>query len=155
MVRIQTVTVEGSAPLLFPRSPRGHVTFGPSSRPPSKEGSRGASIVVSFRPPWDLDACPSSPMLIMRYMALSKVSRGVLVPIKNPRSSKSWKIKDTVSCKYPYLQAKSTFEPKSYKSEADWSYQQLEDDLWIKINTSFSIQTRTFSSNRLHDKQLR
>jgi len=34
-------------------------------------------------------------------------------------SSSSWKIRDRVCCKCPYLQAKSTFEPNGYSSGVD------------------------------------
>ena len=39
-------------------------------------------VLVGFRPPWDLDACPFSPMLITRHVALSKISRRVMIPFK-------------------------------------------------------------------------
>ena len=39
-------------------------------------------VMVSFRLLWDLNVCPSSPMLITRHIALFKISREVLVSFK-------------------------------------------------------------------------
>ena len=109
-----------------------------SSWPPSKEESRGGICSDRF-------LTSLRPRRVSIQLHVDHATRGFVQnlqrspgPVQTSCSSNSWKIRDIVGCKYPYLKVKFTFEPNSYSFEGNWLYQQLEDDLWIETNMNFT-----------------